>query len=209
MFGRGQHGLRAVRRDLRGMTSDQRAVALDWCEAVEYRIKEFSLPSPLSVEVEFLALKALLGIGPDHPQILSVSVAVNLGYASRMVTRDSLDGAPWADPALEEIVLHDSTGRLDLQASADDEDCVIALFRYVGDLVTENDRFEAALGFAGESWMALASIAASRLHANMKSQRIGRVRGLPAEDIEGLMRLGFVLRCIDEAIGAEPRLSGT
>jgi hypothetical protein len=209
MLGKGRHGIRAVRRDLRGMTPDQRKIALDWCEAIEHRIKEFSLPAPLSMEVESISIKAILGMDADHPHIVPVSIAVNMGYASRMVTRESLDGAPWTDPALDEILLRDSTGHPDLEASAEDGDCKIALFRYVGGLATDSDRFEGALGFAGAFWMALASIAASRLHANMKSQRIGRVEDLPAETIEGLMRLGFLLRCIDEAIGAEPRPSGT
>jgi hypothetical protein len=209
MLGKGRHGIRAVRRDLRGMTPDERGIALDWCEAVEHRIKEFSLPSPLSAEVEFITIKAFLGMDADDPQIVPVSLAVNMGYASRMVTRESLDGTLWTDSALDEILLRDSTGRPDLEASAEDGDCKIALFRYVGELATESDRFEAALGFAGAFWMALASIAASRLHANMKSQSIGRVEDLPAEAIESLMRLGFLLRCLDEAIGAEPRPSGT
>jgi hypothetical protein len=209
MLGKGRHGVRAVRRDLRGMTRDQRDIALDWCEAVEHRIKEFSLPSPLSMEVEFITIKALLGMNADHPQIVPVNLAVNMGYASRMVTRESLGGALWTDPALDEILLRDSTGHPDLEASAEDGDCKIALFRYVGGLATESDRFEAALGFARAIWTALASIAASRLHANMKSQRIGRIEDLPAENIEGLMRLGFMLRCVDEAISAEPRPSGT
>jgi hypothetical protein len=145
----------------------------------------------------------------DDPHIVLVSIAINMGYASRMVTRDSLSGSPWADPELDKMLLRDASGQVDLEASQEDNDCVIALFRYVGDLATENERFVTVLGISPMHWAALASIAASRLHANMKSQHIGRVQDLPPEDIEGLMRLGFVLRCLDEAIGAEPRPSET
>jgi hypothetical protein len=38
----------------------------------------------------------------------------------------------------------------------------------------------------------------------MQRQKSGSVRNLDANTIAGLMRLGYVLRCLDEGLGEEP-----
>ena len=208
MFRKAKHGVTAARRDLQRLAPAERNLALDWFEAVEFRIKSFSLPSRLSAAVEFMVLKAVLELNLDDPQAVPASIAVNMGYASRLVIFESVDELdPWVDPQLDELVVRDATGSIDFERYEQDEGQLVGLFRYVGAYGTEQEKFEAIPGCPPAVWSGLASLAATSLHANMESQRKGSIRALPAEHIEGLMRLGYVLRCVDEALDESPQTS--
>ncbi len=208
MFRKAKHGVMDARRDLRRLTPAERDLALDWFEVVEFRMKTFSLPSRLSAAIEFMVLKAVLGLDLDDPRAVPASIAVNMGYASRLVIFESLDDLdPWADHELDELVIRDASGEIDFERYEQDEGQLVGLYRYVGSYGTDQEKFEAIPGCPPSVWPGLTSLAATSLHANMESQRKGSIRALPAEHIGGLMRLGYVLRCVDEALDESPQTS--
>lgn len=63
--------------------------------------------------------------------------------------------------------------------------------------------FEAVMTLPPDFWAGFISLATMQLQKNFRSRAV-RARYLDRECIEGMIRYGYVLRCVDEAIRAEP-----
>jgi hypothetical protein len=168
-------------------------------------MQTFGAPSNLSWLIAVRVLVFGLGIDLEGPNIAPALIAVNMGYAARMadVERRS-DLSKWSEAEIGELGLGDKHGHIDLDAIRDGgaraEDIVAWVLSRTDDL----EAFFLSASCTPGLWDGLTSWGAMQLHKNMRRKKSGSIRDLDPNTIAGLMRLGYVLRCVDEALGEEP-----
>jgi hypothetical protein len=203
MFSRGKYGLRAARRDLGSLSSAERADAMQWYELVETQLDTFRAPSNYCWRTMLVMVGIVLETDWEDTNIVAASMAANLGYAARMVdVKRRNDLSEWAEDNVAEVVVRDTHGRADLESLRDDTNAKKTI-AFIAQNVAE-ETFYSTARCAPAVWGGLTSLGAMQLHKNMLRQRVGTLRDLDAGGIAVLMRLGYILRCLDEAIGEEP-----
>ncbi len=136
-----------------------------------------------------------LDIDPESPTGGACLVAVNMGYAARIadIERRS-DLSRWSETDIAELIAGDERGRIDLDAMTtwvqrrfDDPAAILTIASCTPNL-----------------WEGLTSWAVLNVHGNMRkhSARPGDLP--PIDELGALMQLGYLLRCLDEALGEEP-----
>lgn len=121
------------------------------------------------------------------------------GYAARSLFVDII-GQPLLDPhtpPLDQLVGRDY--------DYEDPDTNVAAIELLRDPVFQLvfADFGTVMTLSPELWAGYISLATMQLQANLKSRAVP-ARYLDRECIEGMLRYGYVLRCVDEALGAEP-----
>jgi hypothetical protein len=216
---RGRHSLRAARRDLRGLPEYEREAAMAWFTAVEDRWRTFVIPSQLATKIELRMLTAAFGYGEYDPNHRGAMVAVNMGYAARMldleewrrIARDFHGPGPplanlrWSDRDLSEFVPRDESGAIAHDEIDDDGDVVAELADYATGYASEPEPFMRVLLSDLPRWNAMTSLMTVAFHKNLRATRAGDARVLNLTNLDYLMRVGYVLRCIDETLGEQPR----
>jgi hypothetical protein len=119
------------------------------------------------------------------------------GYASRMVLVEPTD-QPTLEPSAFEL-----NGRPDLERLAADPTPLIDPTRTVA-----TERFGSAMTLPPEVWNGYVVTATMKLQAQLGTRTL-TWRELGRDRIEQMLRYGYVLRCLDEALGAEPELRET
>ena len=121
------------------------------------------------------------------------------GYATRTLFLDSI-GQPLLDPhapPLDRLV-----GReFDYQDPDGNVEAVELLRDPVFHLALSD--FGSVMNLSPDLWAGYISLATMQLQANFKSRAVPS-RYLDSETVDGMVRYGYVLRCVDEALGAEP-----
>jgi hypothetical protein len=161
-------------------------------------------PSNLGFVFAMRFIAFVLKFGQDGPNNAPAMIAVNMGYAARMVdVEQRSDLNEWSEAEIEELVAGDETGHIDLDAANDEGSRAENLVRWIVDRFDDPEAFFEIASCTPSLWGGLVSWAALNVHGNMP-QHGSRPRDLPANMIDGLMRLGYILRCLDEALGLEP-----
>ncbi|MBV9802254.1 MAG: hypothetical protein JO130_03655 [Solirubrobacterales bacterium] len=124
----------------------------------------------------------------------ALRIATVAGYASRMVLVE-----PTEQPTLEPSAFG-LKGRPDLERLAGDPTRLIDPTRTVA-----TERFGSVMTLPPEVWNGYVITATMRLQAQLATRTL-TWRELGRERIEQMLRYGYVLRCLDEALGAEPEL---
>ena len=125
----------------------------------------------------------------------ALRIATVAGYASRMVL-----GEPTEQPSLGPSAFQLKNGD-DPNALGKDHAAVNRLMDRVRSIASE--RFDSVMTLPSDVWNGYVMTAAMRLQDQLTTktlswQDFGRAR------IEEMLRAGYVLRCLDEALGAEP-----
>jgi len=128
----------------------------------------------------------------------ALRVAVLTGYTCRMVIAN-----PTGQPALRPAAFNLSS-KATAEALASDDAGLNKLLDPVRTIASE--RFDSVMALPPEVWRAYVATATHKLQrqftgrssSKLKWQELGRER------IEKMLRYGYVLCCLDEAIGAEP-----
>jgi len=193
-----------------------------WFIAVEDRWRTFVLPSQLATKIELRMLAAAFGYGEYDPNHRGAMVAVNMGYAARMldleqwrrIERDLHGPGPplhdlrWSDRDLSEFVPRDAAGAIAHDEIDDDGAVVAELADYATSYASEPEPFLRLLISDLPQWNAMTSLMTVSFHKNLRATRAGDARTLSLTNLDYLMRVGYVLRCIDEALGEQPRTLG-
>ncbi len=116
------------------------------------------------------------------------------GYASRMVLAEPTE-QPTLEPSAFELDARPDLDRLAAHPSP--------LLDPTRTIATE--RFGSVMTLPPEVWNGYVITATMRLQAQLATRTL-TWRELGRERIEPMLRYGYVLRCLDEAIGAEPEL---
>jgi hypothetical protein len=124
----------------------------------------------------------------------ALRIATVSGYATRVVLAEPT-GQPSLKPSAFQLSAHP-----DLERLAGDVTRLMDPVRTIA-----SDKFESVMTLPPEVWTAYVATATMKLQgqlatATLSWQHLGRER------IEQMLRYGYVLRCLDEAIGAEPEL---
>jgi hypothetical protein len=171
-------------------------------EAAARRRVELGPPTPIADAV-LTAATSTVGVEAGSPLHRALVDAVLLGYACR--ARGASDAVP--EPARIAIAAHlvrDAEGRLDYGPLIDIPDAVHALARTATSLAASGPTGAAAAGVNEATWETCCAAGASDLRAQLL------IGGLPdqpvlATDFLALMiRLGIVLRLIEEVAGESP-----
>lgn len=121
-------------------------------------------------------------------------IAIAAGYASRVVLAEPTQ-QPSLRPSAFQLSAHPDLERL----AAD----VTRLLDPVHSIATE--RFDSVMNLPPEVWNGYVLTATMKLQVQLQSNTL-TWRNLGRERIERMLRYGYVLRCLDEALGAEPEL---
>ena len=127
----------------------------------------------------------------------ALRIATVAGYASRMVLVE-----PTEQPALH-LSAFGLQGRPDLERLAADPTPLLEPTRTVA-----TERFGEVMTLPPEVWNGYVVTATMKLQAQVATRTL-TWRELGRERIEQMLRYGYVLRCLDEALGAEPELRAT
>jgi hypothetical protein len=127
----------------------------------------------------------------------ALRIAVVAGYASRMVL-----AGPTEQPSLPPSAFQLRKGE-DVGALGDDGGAVNRLMDPVRSIAS--DRFESVMTLPPEVWTAYVKTAAMKLQGQLGTKTV-TWRDLLTSRIEQMLRYGYVLRCLDEALDAEPEL---
>lgn len=122
----------------------------------------------------------------------ALRIALVAGYASRVVLAE-----PTKQPSLKPSAFQLS-GRPDLERLAADPGRLMDPVRTIA-----TDRFETVMTLPPEVWTAYVATAAMKLQGQLTTKTLDW-RQFSRTRIEQMLRYGYVLRCLDEAIGAEP-----
>jgi len=202
---RGRYGQRAAGRDLERLSAEERAGAEAWYRLTEERALILGAPSNLGWLFVLRCISFVLEMPPGSPNSAPGALAVDMGYAARMVDAERRsDLRPWSETDIADLVDGDDQGRIDLDAIKDQGPRRENLFRWVTSRTDDPEVFFTIASCTPSLWDGLTSWAVLRIHDNMR-RRSARPRDLPPSTLDGLMRLGYVLRCLDEALGEDPR----
>lgn len=203
MFSRGTYSARAAGRDLERLSPEERADAEVWYKLTEPRAISLGAPSNLSWVFALRFIEFVLKIPLDSPAGGSCGMTVNMGYAARMTDverRDDLQ--PWGEAEIADLVAGDEHGHIDVDAAKDQGERAANLVRWILPRIDDPEFFAIARCTPGV-WEGLGSWVVLNIHSNMR-QHSARPRDLRPGTVLLVMRLGYVLRCLDEALGEEP-----
>ena len=145
-----------------------------------------------------------LHVDSESPNRGACVVAVNMGYAARIADVERRSDLPrWSERDISDLVAGDERGRIDLDAVKDQGPRTENLFGWLIARFDDPDVFLTIASCTPSLWDGLTCWTVMNIHANMRGHS-ARPRDLAPSAIEGLMRLGYVLRCLDEALGEEP-----
>jgi len=204
VFRRGKYGSRAAGRDLERLSPHERADAEAWYKLTEEHALSIGAPSNLCWLFALRFVKLALDIDPESPTGGACMVAVNMGYAARIadIERRS-DLRRWSETDIAELIAGDERGRIDLDAIKDQGPRTANIITWVGRQFDDPSAILTIASCTPGLWEGLASWAVLNIHGNMRKHS-ARPGDLPPIEIDGLVRTGYLLRCLDEALGEEP-----
>jgi hypothetical protein len=125
----------------------------------------------------------------------ALRIATVAGYATRVVIAEPTE-QPSLRPSAVGLGAHPDLDRL----AADPE----RLLDPVRAIATA--RFESVMTLPDEVWTSYVATAAMKLQGQLASGKELSWQVLTRSRIEQMLRYGYVMRCLDEAVGAEPEL---
>jgi hypothetical protein len=125
----------------------------------------------------------------------ALRVATVAGYATRMVVAEPTE-QPSARPSTFGLGAHPDRDRL-----AADPDRLLDPVRSIA-----TDRFESVMTLPAEVWKSYVATAAMKLQGQLASGKELSWQVLTRSRIEQMLRYGYVMRCLDEVLGAGPEL---
>jgi hypothetical protein len=123
----------------------------------------------------------------------ALRIATVAGYATRMVVRE-----PTEQPSLRPSAFGLS-GHPDIERLSADPDRLLDPVRAIA-----TDRFESVMTLPAEVWTSYVATAAMKLQGQLAAGKELSWQVLTRSRIEQMLRNGYVLCCLDEAVGAEP-----
>jgi len=166
-------------------------------QAAERVVRDPSLLSPLTTAlgvsfVERCAAEEGLEGDEAHRALLAV---IKTGYASRAVLA-SPTSQPSLDPSSFRI-----DAPLDVEQIADDAAALGELIDQLQSIASAG--FDSVMTLPRDVWTAYVALATMQLQHELASSTL-TWRELGRERIEGLLRYGYVLRCLDEVPDGSP-----
>lgn len=125
----------------------------------------------------------------------ALRIAAVAGYSTRVVIADPTD-QPSLRPSAVGLGAHPDIGRL-----AADPDRLLEPVRTIA-----TQRFESVMTLPPEVWTSYVATAAMKLQGQLASGKELSWQVLSRTRIERMLRYGYVMRCVDEAVDAEPEL---
>jgi len=172
-------------------------------KVTESTAAEFDALSPLTTVLGGRLVEGFEAREPAESKELqhALRVAIVYGYAARVVIVDPTD-----QPSLRPSAFHLSQ-QSDVERLANDVAAQKRLLDQVRSIAS--DRFESVMTLPPEVWSGLGAIATQKLQRRFTSDKQVAWRELSRTRVEKMLRDGYVLRCLDEVLDAEPELRGT
>lgn len=155
------------------------------------RLSEVTTPLGNRLVESYAASERLAG-GEIHRALRIATVA---GYATRVVVAEPTE-QPTLRPSAFGLGAHPDVERL-----AADPDRLLEPVREIA-----TDRFESVMTLPAEVWTSYVATAAMKLQGQLASGKEISWQVLSRSRIEQMLRYGYVMRCLDEAVGADPEL---
>jgi hypothetical protein len=128
----------------------------------------------------------------------ALRVAIVYGYAARMVLVDPTD-----QPSLRPSAFHLNV-QSDVERLANDPATSKRLLDPIRSIAS--DKFDSVMTLPPEVWSGLEAIATQKLQRRFTSNKQALTwRELSRPRVEKMVRYGYVLRCLDETLDAEPK----
>jgi hypothetical protein len=178
---------------------------IDAWQAAEGIFTQLSLLSPTTTALGLMFANSFAAVEKlDGDEIERAFFFVMIaGYATRTVYTQMI-GQPSIEPDALPISKSEG-GAFDSQAISEDGEAVMALTEPIGALAFAE--FGRVMTLPPDLWAGYVSMATLQLRANLASSTLPW-KQFEKERIDGMLRCGYVLRCLDEVLGAEPVLRG-
>jgi len=194
-----------TRRELRKSLSRSGRKWLDgvW-KATARTASEFDGLSPVTTPIgsklveSYAAREHADGEGIQH----GLRVVVVYGYAARMVLVDPTD-----QPSVKRSAFR-LNAQSDIERLADDAATPKRLLDPVRTMAS--DEFDSVMSLPPEVWSAFVATATQKLQRRFTSDNDKQLtwRELSRQRVERMLKYGYVLRCLDETLDAEPKYRG-
>jgi hypothetical protein len=125
----------------------------------------------------------------------ALRIATVAGYATRVVIAEPTE-QPSLRPSAVGLGAHPDVERL-----AADPERLLDPIRAIA-----TDRFESVMTLPAEVWSSYVATAAMKLQGQLAAGKELSWQVFTRSRIERMLRYGYVMRCLDEALGAEPEL---
>lgn len=194
-------GVASLRKTVQSLPREDQDKGLDMLQAAECALVTIGAPSQLGVGLLLGAIGAT-GVAEDSPVYWEAASCALMGYACRMAQDDEVPGE-MADK-IETTLSRTATGDVDLDAMGQESGRLGRLLEQVAAFADEPRVIGYLAGCNTGAWTAFSAGATFQLHRNLVKNGLKKALLLPEEGIENLLRLGYVVRVVDEVAGFDP-----
>jgi hypothetical protein len=192
--------MRAVKKTMRRLPEHEREEGMEMSESAEQTFVTLGAPSRLGtgVATAFAASSAEEGT-PVYGQIV---VCTLMGYACRMSQECDVPADVAAQ--IEPNLLRDEAGTVDFERLSNDPDHFRQLSEWVADTADEPVTLFALASCTPGTWESFAATATYSLQRNLVENGLAKALLIPVGGMDEIMRLGYIIRVVDEVAGLEP-----
>jgi len=201
LFRRKQGGIATVAAMAQFAEGDRHR-GMHMLEVAEAVFVGLGAPSRLGTAL-FSGCASAVGVDEDGPTFGVAAGASLMGYACRMA--DAARELPAAmSGAINSQLIFTGNGQLDYDAITEDPARLDRLLELTASLADDPAAIAALANGSEGAWGAFSTCATYQLHQNLVRNGLPK-RLLPAGDVlDGLLRLGFAIRVVDEVAGEAP-----
>lgn len=191
----------SLRKTIQSLPREDQDKGLDLLQEAERVLVTIGAPSQLGVGLLLGAIGAT-GVAEDSPVYWEAASCALMGYACRMAQDDEVP-VEMADK-IETALSRTATGDVDLDTMAQESGHLGRLLEQVAAFADEPRVIGYLAGCNMSAWTAFSAGATFQLHRNLLKNGLKKALLLPEEGIENLLRLGYVVRVVDEVAGLDP-----
>jgi hypothetical protein len=200
LFGN-KKGIVSLRKTIQSLPREDQDTGIELLEGAEHVFATIGAPSQLGVGVLLAILKST-GMDEDSPVFRQGSASSLMGYACRMS-----QGASVPTEIAEKIevgIIRDEAGAVDLPAMDNGPGDLMHIMEQVAACADEPSIIAYLAGCNLNAWKAFTATATFQLHRNLVKNGMTRSELIPEEAMENILRLGYMIRVVDEVAALEP-----
>jgi hypothetical protein len=194
-------GMASLRKTIQSLPKEDQDKGFDMLQEAERILVTIGAPSQLGVGLLLGAIGAT-GVTEESRVYWEAASCALMGYACRMA-QDGEVPVEMADK-IEAALSRSATGDVDLEAMGHESGALGRLLERVAAFADEPRVIAYLAGCSMSAWTAFSAGATFQLHRNLVKNGLKRALLLPEEGIENLLRLGYVVRVVDEVACLDP-----
>jgi hypothetical protein len=194
-------GIASLRKTIQSLPREDQDRGMDMLQEAERVLVTIGAPSRLGVGLLLGAIGAT-GVTEESPVYWEAASCALMGYACRMAQNDEVP-AELAEK-IEVSLSRSEDGGMNVDGMTEESGHFIRLLEQVAAFADEPLVIGYLAGCSVSAWTAFSATATFQLHRNLVKNGLKKALLLPEDGIDNLLRLGYIVRVVDEVAGLEP-----